>query len=220
VAAGLRNVEVANLTLDDLRSVASLAADWDTLGWIYFQKGDLDSAEKYIKAAWMIQQHSEVGHHMGAIAEKRGKKDEAIRLYAQGVVADHLVPEAGESLRRLAAADALSGLLDTAKKEIRDYNVFNLGQLVPNLKEPAEAEFYVVFAPDSARNAQVVDVKFIKGKDSLKPLAEQLKSIKYQLIFPDSSPTKIVRRGALLCLPKPDACTFTMVSPDLITSVD
>jgi tetratricopeptide (TPR) repeat protein len=220
VAAALRNVEAPNLTIDDLRSVSSLAAYWDTLGWVYFQKGDIDSAEKYIKAAWLVEQHSEVGHHMGMIAEKRGKKDEAIRLYAQAVVADRLVPEAGESLRRLTTPEMLEKLLDTARREIREYNVFNLGQLLPNLKEPAEAEFYLVFAPDAARNAQVVDVKFIKGKDSLKPLSEQLKSIKYPLVFPDSSPTKLVRRGALLCLPKPGACTFTMVSPDLITSVE
>jgi hypothetical protein len=96
----------------------------------------------------------------------------------------------------------------------------DLGQLVPNLKEPAEAEFFIVIAPDASRNAQVVDVKFIKGADSLKPLASQLKSVKYSLIFPDASPTKIVRRGALLCLPKPGPCTFTLVSPDLIQSVD
>ena len=91
---------------------------------------------------------------------------------------------------------------------------------MPNLKAPTEAEFYLVLAPDAARKAQVVEVKFIKGADSLKPLALQLKSVKYPLMFPDSSPTKIVRRGALLCLPKPGACTFTFISPDLITSVD
>ncbi len=107
-----------------------------------------------------------------------------------------------------------------ATTELRDYNVLNLGQLMPALKAPAEAEFYVVFAPDSTRAAQVVDIKFIKGAESLKPLAAQLKTIKYQLIFPDNSPTKIVRRGALLCLPKPGGCSFTMIGPDLITSVD
>ena len=31
---------------------------------------------------------------------------------------------------------------------------------------------------------------------------------------------EIVRRGVLLCLPKPGPCTFTLVSPDLIQSVD
>ena len=63
-------------------------------------------------------------------------------------------------------------------------------------------------------------MKFIKGDESLKPLASQLKSIKYALVFPDATPTKIVRRGTLRCEAKPGACTFTMISPDLVVAVD
>ena len=218
IASSLRNIEIGNLTMDDLQNVGSLAAYWDTLGWVYYQKGDLDAAEKYIKASWMLQQHSEVGHHMGAIAEKRGRKDEAIRLYAQGAVADRERPEARESLLKLIAADKVDALLQAAKKELPAYNV--LTPAAADVKAPAEAEFYLLFAPDSARNAQVVDVKFIRGDESLKTFAPQFKSIKYPLVFPDNSPTKIVRRGVLKCSPKPGGCTFTMVSPDLIVSVD
>jgi len=220
IANELRNVEAANLKIEDLGDVASLTAYWDTLGWVYFQKGDLDTAEKYIKAAWVIQHNGDQGYHMGMIAEKRGKKDEAIRLYAQGAAALESAQEAREGLSRLAPADSVQKLLDVAKTELRDSNVVNLGPLMPALKAPVEAEFYVVFAPDSTRLAQVADVKFIKGAESLKPLAAQLKTIKYQLVFPDNSPTKIVRRGALLCLPKPGGCSFTMIGPDLITSID
>ncbi len=220
VAASLRNLETANLTLDDLNNVASLAAYWDTLGWVHFQKGDLDAAEKYIKASWIIQQHSEVGHHIGAVAEKRGKKDEAIRLYAQGAVADRLRPEARESLLKLIKPDTVETLLRTARGEMHGYQTFTLGQLMPDLKTAAEAEFYLLIAPDANRNAQVIDVKFIKGDERLKPLASQLKSIKYALVFPDATPTKIVRRGALRCEPKSGPCAFTMVSPDLIVSID
>jgi len=220
VANDLRNVETSNLTIDDLGDVASLAAYWDTLGWVYFHKGDLDAAEKYIRAAWVVQQHGEVAYHMGMVAEKRGRKDEAIRLYAQGAAAFQSAPEARESLLRLVPADSVQKLLDVATAELRDYNVLKLGQLMPALNAPTQAELYVVFGPDSTRAAQVLDIKFIKGSESLKPLATQLKAIKYQLVFPDNSPTKIVRRGALLCLPKPGGCTFTMIGPDLITSVD
>ena len=220
VATSLRNVEVANLKLEDLGYISSLAAYWDTLGWVYFQRGDIDAAEKYIKAGWILQQHGEVGHHMGMIAEKRGRKDEAIRMYAQGVESLSTVPELKESLLKLVQPDAVDKLLQAAKQDVRQYNVLSLGQLLPNLKAPVEAEFYLVFAPDAARNAQVIDAKFIKGDESLKPLAAQLKTVKYQLVFPDASPTKIVRRGALLCLPKPGTCTFTMISPDLVRSVD
>ena len=218
VASSLRNVEIGNLTVDDLGNVSSLAAYWDTLGWVYYQKGDLDSAEKYVRASWTLQQHSEVGHHLGAIAEKRGRKDDAIRFYAQGAVAYHVRPEARESLLKLIAADKVDPLLQTAKKELPEYNTLALAGT--DVKAAAEAEFYLLIAPDATRNAQVVDAKFIKGDESLKLLAPQFKSIKYPFVFPDSSPTKIVRRGLLKCSPKPGGCTFTMVSPDLIVSVD
>ena len=220
IAVNLRNVETADLKMDDLADVTSLAAHWDTLGWVYYQKGDLDNAEKYLKAAWILMQHGEVGYHLGMVAEKRGKKDEAIRLYAQASAALLTAPEAAENLKRLAGPASIDSLIKTGKEDLRAYNVLNLGELIPNLKTRGEAEFYLVFAPDAARNAQVIDVKFIKGGDSLKAAAAQLKSIKYQLVFPDSSATKIVRRGALLCLPKPGACTFTMLSPEVITSID
>ena len=220
VANTLRNVEASNLTIDDMRSVASLAAYWDTLGWVYFQRGELEAAEKYLKAAWTLQQHSEVGHHVGMVAEKRGNKEEAIRLYAQGAVADRVMPEARESLLKLISAGAIEKLLETARKELPAYNRLELGKLVADLPEPAEAEFFIVIAPDASRNAQIVDAKFIKGSDRLKGLALQLKSAKVPLVFPDASPTKIVRRGTLHCLPKGGPCTFTMLSPDQIISVD
>jgi tetratricopeptide (TPR) repeat protein len=220
IAINLRNLETSDFTTDDLGNVASFAASWDTLGWVYFKRGDLDSAEKYIKAAWILQQHGDVCYHLGAIAEKRGRKDEAIRLYAQGAAALDTSSEARESLLKLVTPASLEALLQTARQDLRQNTVFNLGQLVPNLKAPVEAEFYLIYAPDSARNAQAIDVRFIKGAESLKPLAAQLKAMKYPLVFPDNLPTKVIRRGALLCLPKPGPCTFTMVSPDLIRSVD
>src|ERR1041384_1243851 len=212
-ATGLRNVEVNNLTSDDLYDVASLAAYWDTLGWVYFQKGDLDTAEKYIKAAWMVEQHGDMGYHLGMIAEKRGKKEEAIRLYAQSSAATRPAPEGRIGVLRWAPYGMVDKLIETAKKELPDYNVISMGQLVPNLKTPIHAELYVVFAPDSARNAQVTDVKFIKGDDSLKSATPALKALKYSLVFPDSASTKIIRRGVVHCGPKPGGCTFTLISP-------
>jgi hypothetical protein len=91
--------------------------------------------------------------------------------------------------------------------------------MASDAKTPIEAEFYLVFTPDGSRNAQVSEVKFIKGSDSLKAVTSELKKLKYKLVFPDSSPTKIIRRGTLSCT-KAGACTLTFVSPDLITSVD
>lgn len=220
IATELRNVQAANLSMDDLYNVTSLAAYWDTLGWVHFQKGDIDLAEKYIRAGWFVYQASEVAHHLGMIAEKRGKKEEAIRWYAQGVALSRVAPETRESLMKLAPADALAKLMQTGKEELVQYNVFDVGPAAGNVKTPIEAEFYLLFGPDATRHARVLEVKFIKGDGSAAGLASQLKSLKYPLVFPDASPTKIVRRGTLRCAAKPGACTFTMVTPDMIASID
>jgi tetratricopeptide (TPR) repeat protein len=53
-AAALRNTSLDHLRLEDLALVGQLAAYWDTLGWIHFQKGDLKQAEEFINAAWAL----------------------------------------------------------------------------------------------------------------------------------------------------------------------
>ncbi len=220
VANNLRNVETGNLKIDDLYNVTSLGEYWNTLGWIHYLQDNMDRAEAYFRASWMLQQHGAVAYNLGLVAEERGKKQEAIRFFAQGAAVLEADPDAGEGLRRLARKADIPALLRAAKQDLRSYNVFDVGQLVPNLRSPVEAEFFLVYAPDSTRIAQAIDVKFIKGDERLRPLAPQLKTIKYQLVFPDNSPTRIIRRGTLFCLPKPGACTFTMTSPELVRSVE
>ncbi|MGH9927864.1 MAG: DUF3857 domain-containing protein [Pyrinomonadaceae bacterium] len=219
VSTDLRNVELDGLTLEQLGQVSSLAADWDTLGWVHFQNSNLDAAEKYINAAWFLAQHSEVGYHLGQILEKRGKNQEAIRMYALASVANRLVPEARESLDRLAGKDKSEALMKTAKEELGSFYTLKLGALLKGLKENTEAEFYVVLAPDGAGNAQVAEVKFIRGDEQMRPLSGALKSAKYNLIFPDEARTKVIRRGTLLCQ-KTGECSFLMLSPEYISSVD
>ncbi len=220
IATELRSVQAANLSIDDLYNVTSLGAYWDTLGWVHFQKGDIDLAEKYIRAGWFVYQASEVAHHLGMIAEKRGKKDEAIRWYAQGSALAHVAPETRESLMRLAATDAIAKLMQSGKEDLLQYSVFDVGPAAAGVKTPLEAEFYLLFGPDATRNARVLEVKFIKGDESPAALVSQLKAIKYPLVFPDASPTKIVRRGTLRCAAKPRTCTFTMMAQDMVASID
>jgi tetratricopeptide (TPR) repeat protein len=219
VATDLRNVELENLRVENLEDIASLAAYWDTLGWVHFQNGNLAAAEKYISAAWFLGQHSEVGYHLGQVLEKRGKNEEAIRMYALATVANRVVPEARESLDRLAGKEKSEALTKTAKDELKNVYTLKLGALVKNQKENTEAEFYVVLTPGPAGNAQVTEVKFIRGDEKLRPLSGSVKSARYSLTFPDEVRTKVIRRGTLLC-EKTGECSFLMLSPEYVTSVD
>ncbi len=220
VATDLRNVELERLTMQDLQNVTALAADWDTLGWVHFQKGDIDLAEKYIAAAWRLDEHSEVGYHLGQILEKRGKNEEAIRMYALSVVADRLVPEARESLDRMVGKDKSEPFVKKAWDEIRESRSIKLGPAPRTVKDRAEAQFYVVLTPGPARNAQVTDVKFISGDEKLRPMNGLLKSANFGFVFPDETTTKVIRRGTLFCPSGGGECTFIMLSPSYVTSVD
>src|SRR5260370_37767645 len=82
IANSLRKLTVVQLSDRDLALVSELDANWDTLGWVYFARGDMAKAEKYVNAAWLLGEHGEVGDHLAQIYEKRGRKDAAINTYA------------------------------------------------------------------------------------------------------------------------------------------
>jgi len=219
VAAALRNVELERLTMTDIGLVNSIAACWDTLGWVHFQKGDLDTAERYISAAWLLAQHGEVGYHLGQIEEKRGRKDAAIRMYGLAAVANRLVPEAKESLDRLGMKDQREALFRKSLAEQAGSRTVKLSAALKDVKGTTEAQFFVVLAPGPSRNALVTDVKFLRGDEKLRPLSAALKSANFNFVFPDDTTTKIVRRGTLFCQGSGE-CSFIMMSPDYVSSVD
>ena len=216
----LRNAELSQLRTDDLENVSTLAANWDTLGFVYFQKGDLDRAEKYIAAAWLLDQQGEVGYHLGQIHEKRGNKEAAIRLYAQAAGLTGTVPEAAESLERLVGKEKVAELLRSGNVESNSSRTLNLGRPQTNAKGTTEARFYVSLIPGPAGMAQVADIKFISGDDKLKPMAGLLKTGKFGLVFPGERATKVIRRGTLSCKGANGECTFIMITPDSVTSIE
>ena len=219
VATELRNIELSQLTLKDIVLVASLAAYWDTLGWVYYQKGDIETAEKYIRAAWALQQHSEVGCHLGEILEKAGKKDEAANTYMAAATSSRIVPEAMEGLIRLVGKTKSEELMKMPPDVSRNMRTIKFSAGQKNLKT-TEAQFYVVLVPGSSRNAQVAEVKFIQGDEKLLPISAGLKTANFNFTFPDATNTKIVRRGTLFCNAANGECSFTMISPDGISSVE
>jgi tetratricopeptide (TPR) repeat protein len=220
MATGLRNVELTRLTMQDLASVASIAAYWDTLGWVEYQRGNVDLADKYITAAWQLNQHSEVGYHLGQILEKRGKNAEAVKIYALASAADRLYPEARESLARLGGKEKVDSYLNKAQQELFEMRTIKLPSPLKNEKESATAEFYVVLTPGATQGPQVADVKFIRGNQKLEQMATALKSARYNLSFPNENSTRLIRRGTLTCKPGDGECSFVMYNPEDIVSLD
>jgi tetratricopeptide (TPR) repeat protein len=220
--AALRNVSLDRLTPQELPLVPSLIAYWDTLGWVYFSEGNLDKAEKYVSSAWQLGHHGEVGDHLGQIYQKEGKKDLALRTYALCLSGLRPIPETRDRLASLAGG---SGQVDATvakyKEELQRLRTIDLGKVA---KETGSADFFVLLSRGPGRAgssaATVEAVKFASGDEKLKVFTEALRTAEYRLTFPDDTPVKILRRGILSCSTATGTCTFELMLPDDVRTVD
>ncbi len=208
IAAASRNLDVDNADARALAIVGSLAAYWDTLGWVAFAKGDLAAAEKYVGAAWQLSQHAEVGDHLGQIYEKLGRGDAAVRTYAQALSAIRPDPQVREHLARAAGAGAnLESLIAAHRDELAQIRTLTLDTRGPAGKH---ADFLVLFSQPSA----VAAVKFVGGDEELRPRGADLQKLTPPKMFPDANAAKLLRRGTLACPADGGRCTFTMLLPE------
>ena len=75
-----------------LQATYQLSVVWDTLGWVYFQKGDLPRAESFVRAAWVLGQDGTVGEHLGDIYQKEHKNQTAAEQYKLALAAVGTLP--------------------------------------------------------------------------------------------------------------------------------
>ena len=215
--ANLRNVDLAHLSIEDLQAVSNLGIYWDTLGWVHFQKGDLKQAEQYVRAAWLLNQHGEVADHLAQIAQKLGEKDQAIHLYSLSIGAAHSVPETRSRLLALLGPHAkIEDLVKQAKPELAARRTFSIGK---GPSENSQADFLLLLSP-GAKDPKVEAVKFVSGSQNLKPFAERLRAVDFGPMFPDSTPARIVRRGTVACSAETGNCTFTLILPEDLRTVN
>jgi Flp pilus assembly protein TadD len=214
-AAALRNVSLDRLTQKDPPLVQSLIAYWDTLGWVEFDEGNLDKAEKYVSAAWTLGHHGEVGDHLGQIYEKRGDKERALRIYALSLNGLRPIPETRGRLASLAGGDAkVDATIARYKEELEHLRTIDLGKAT----QTGNADFFVLLT--GGPTARVEAVKFVSGDEKLKSYTDALRTADYHLIFPDDTPVKVIRRGTLSCSIPTGGCKFIMTLPDDVRTVD
>lgn len=212
----LNQIQPENIRREDLAYTAQLALVWDTVGWLDFRSGNLDLAEKYVHAAWLLNQQSVVGEHLGEIYEAMGmgRLPEANRFYAMSARAS-FGPQ--PSPQKDLAKERLIKLVGTerADKLIRD----NLGE-PSKLRTVAlgsigsvnsKGEFDFVFAP----GPKLESVQLINGDsaliDGLKKHADQISRI---ILFPEGAPEKLVRRGIVTCTRYSGGCTLVFYNAE------
>lgn len=200
-AAASRNFTLDNVSARELGVAGSLASYWDTLGWVYFAKGDLDRAEKLVSAAWFLEQSSEIGDHLAQIYEKQGKKDEAIRAYALAANADR--PSTAARSRLVALMDDPGAEVMVLKHAPEVLRMRTLPLDAPT-GLTGMGDFVVLLGG----NARAEDVRFVSGEERLKPLAEAIRKVQFGPALPDAAPAKIIRRGTASCEAK--GCAFIL----------
>jgi Flp pilus assembly protein TadD/transglutaminase-like putative cysteine protease len=212
--AASRNLDVARADAAAFDVVSSLAAHWDTLGWVHFAKGDLVNAERYVAPAWRLAEHAEVGDHLGQIYEKLGQRDKATRAYASALSAPQPSPQVRENLARVAGAARVDRAIADHRGAAAAARTFALTG-----KGPAgrKADVLVLFGAPG----QVEAVKFVEsgaGDEALQPLAAAVRQVPAAGMFPDASPSRILRRGTVTCDDR-GACTLVLIAPDDVRPV-
>ena len=221
-ATRLRTVTLDHPDMEEFGLVNSLASYWDTLGWVYFRQGDLDRAEKYIRAAFGLSQHGEVIDHLGQIYEKRGKNDEAIRWYSVALSSPHPSPETRGRLAKLVGGD---GKVDQYIKKFKDDLVrartLALGKILP-LNAPSSTngdpsgDFLLLFST----SGPLEDAKWVRGNTELKNLGSKVRVANHNMVFPDGTPTKLLRRGTMQCSSHTGECSLVLLDSDAVNAVD
>jgi tetratricopeptide (TPR) repeat protein len=215
-------VQLADLKVEDLAHTSNLAAYWDTLGWVYFRMGNVEQAEKYLDAAWTTSQDPVVADHLGQISEQQHRKQAALHMYRLALAASpgtsHLADFMKQERTRIehlgGSADARLGI---EADELKSMSKIQLPRLISG---SASAEFFIMFAPDPrAPGFKVESIQFISGSEKMKFAGGALTSHGFKVLFPDSGPTRLIRRGILGCY-QITGCSFVLLNLKDVRSVN
>jgi hypothetical protein len=136
-----------------------------------------------------------------------------VKLYAEALSGNRPVDETKSRLAALVGDQKKSSeLVELHKAELSKERTYSVGKL---LNKSVSADFLMVLSP-----GKVEGVKFISGSDELKTFASKLDALNFGNIFPDDTPTKIIRRGSLSCSATGGDCVFVLMQPETITSVN
>jgi tetratricopeptide (TPR) repeat protein len=208
-------ISLKNLSTTDLGTMQRLAMFWDTLGWVHYRRGELDKAERYVRAAWELSQNGEAADHLAQIYQAEKKKGLAENYYAMAIGA----PGASgfkESEKRLEAlvpsASLRAGRIAQAREELSKARTFHVPR--PSSVN-GSAEFFVVLDAQGA----VEDAKFIDGNSSVQQMTSELKKVRFGFTMLPNSDAKLVRRGIMMCTSPAANCDFVVLTVDTVKTV-
>ena len=210
--------ELNSATLSTVRSVtwtlvAKLGQRWDTLGWVKFQQGQLDSAAKYTLAAWQIADDLTISYHLGRVYEAQDHKSEAAEMYltaltkvpADGTLSD----DAKDSRKKLGELLGDDNQVDARLAEARKKkSPLRMVSIANSSGEEGIAQYTILLDA----NAKVQELSSTSPDDPLAALNDAVRAAPMPQLFPDSSLKKMPRLGTLACSSGKQPCTFTLLT--------
>ncbi len=200
--------ETQGWTLDEdprllLARTQSLAASWDTMGWILYREGKVEEAKSYVHAAAMNTQHAEVFEHLGEIEESQGHQEKAIHDFelalatfsgydAMGVRTPprEKEKELTAKLERMRKRGPRAGGGEVSKQELIKLRTVALG---PAGALNGTEEFRLLLRGGKVARAEKSGEKEIAGGEA------RVKEAKVGDFWPAGSEASLVRQGFLNC---------------------
>jgi hypothetical protein len=102
------------------------------------------------------------------------------------------------------------------RQDLQSLRTIDLGKA----KETGSAEFFVLLSGGANIPTKAEAVRFVSGEEKLKLFTGALRTAEYHLTFPDDTPVKILRRGILSCSTATGTCSFVLILPDDVRTVD
>lgn len=205
----------------DYQRMLSLAAYWDTLGWVKFKMGDTESAERFLKAAWQLNQSAVVGEHLVEVYEKLGQKANAAAIcnMAISTVMPTSGKQAGENLtqemnRLRPFVKRIPGMKNSGSPRyvdgafaLSDMRLFEVPFRAKLAGNSAAAHFLILLT----NGPKVEDVKFVSGSEELSGAANAIRAVRFPHTFPDENETRILRRATFTCTVYTNKCNLILM---------
>ena len=212
--AQLGDLSVNHISVAQLRIATSIASYWDTLGWVYFQRGDTARAQTYLEAAMFLNPSLECGDHLAQTYERLGRHNDAVRLYGMALasteIGDAVPPDPilkAEVRDRLAKAGdpaRVAALIDQGRADLTAARTLTITNKPPSA---GSGDFHIVIAdPD-----KIAGVHELSSETALNPLVPAWSSLTLPVPMPQGAGVKIPRRGTLSCAADQPSCRFLLL---------
>ena len=210
-----------------LTNASQIGAVWDTMGWVYFRLGELEKAELFLRAAFVLTQSTDAGDHLGQLYEKQRKKEAAAHQYLLAIASADSMPKdqvrkhysalTGKNIldkdepprlsRSHGLPTATAGHPESSISPGEELSRARTTKITPTAHENGSANLSIVFSP-----GKIEDVKFLSGNEKLKSMVGSILASKLRAEFPGTDAVRLTRRGIMFC--NIVSCEITLLLPN------